>query len=132
LAALSPEERALVSQQMGIFMDGTGNDRSKDVANGTETNVAILHDLYDREEGEPFYYPGVGTDPLTAVPCGLTGCGGQNRINKALDEIKKNWDGSSIISVDVFAFSRGAAQALELQNLIINRGHPLTKKGVTY
>ena len=108
-------------------MDGTGNDRSKDIANGAETNVSILYGLYDDADDDrnrPLYYPGVGTDPLTTVVGGLTGLGGRNRINDALEEIKTNWDGSSIISVDVFAFSRGSAQALELQNHILNEGIP--------
>jgi hypothetical protein len=62
LAALSPDDRKRVSQQMGIFMDGTGNDRPKDIANGTETNVAIMSLLYaDDDSNRPLYYPGVGT-----------------------------------------------------------------------
>jgi hypothetical protein len=125
LAALSPEDRALVSQHIGIFMDGTRNDRSKDIANGTETNVTIMSLLYDYKDGNtPLYYPGVATNFWTAWICGLTGCGGQNRINDALKDIRRKWDGHSIISVDVFAYSRGASQALELQNRILSEGIP--------
>jgi len=125
LEGLSEEERQEVMRHVGVFIDGTGNNKYKDMASGAETNVAILSELYQGENTDPLYYPGVGTNWFTSALCGLTGCGGQVRVNQALEDIAGQWGGGdNILMIDVTGFSRGSAQSVELINTIITDGIP--------
>jgi uncharacterized protein (DUF2235 family) len=97
--------------------DGTWNKDNP----GTEqdTNVLLFSNAY---HGEGTYWPGVGTrfGLLGRVAGGITGAGGLERVQHALDELKANFRrGDSVI--DVIGFSRGAALALHFTNQIQQR-----------
>jgi alpha/beta superfamily hydrolase len=109
---------------LSVFTDGTCNDKDVDFPRGGATNVAKLYVLSkegtegDKDFGS-FYIRGVGTsqgwDPALG---GSIGMGFQDRVEKAL-----RWIGESAskhpqaeIVVDLFGFSRGAAEAMQLTN----------------
>ncbi|MEE2024862.1 DUF2235 domain-containing protein [Alkalimonas mucilaginosa] len=126
LAGLSEEEQQELMQYVGVFIDGTGNNKYTDIAKAEETNVAILSELYQSTTADgALYYEGVGTSWYSALACGLTGCGGQIRINEALQDIANQWQGGDhILMIDVTGFSRGATQSVELINTIMKNGLP--------
>ncbi|MGR4068037.1 T6SS phospholipase effector Tle1-like catalytic domain-containing protein [Billgrantia sp. C5P2] len=126
--------------QIGIFFDGTGNNMYNDrhLPDRDITNVAKLYDLYrfDGVDGDyhRVYIPGVGTitgregedgfvAPEDAIGMG-TGVGpegGHARIEQALNEVREILEANprdSLVTFDVFGFSRGAALARHFVNLI--------------
>ena|GEM_PF-5671203 len=124
LAELPEDERQEIMQFVGVFIDGTGNNKYNDIASGEETNVAILSELYD-VEASPLYYEGVGSSWYSALTCGLTGCGGQARASEALEDIGGQWlGGDTILMIDVIGFSRGSTQGVQLTNKILQDGIP--------
>jgi hypothetical protein len=53
-----------VTLNIGLFFDGTGNNRDRDRRKHADSNIARLHDVYLREKDmgyHPIYVPGVGT-----------------------------------------------------------------------
>ena len=105
---------------MGLALyafDGTWQDmRAK--SNDVDTNVAKLFDVYKvPDKLGKYYYPGVGTDWYTKIPCGITGCGGQNRIRDATADLVTSWYSGDRV-IDIIGFSRGAAVARAWANVI--------------
>ncbi|MFY0992619.1 phospholipase effector Tle1 domain-containing protein [Halomonas sp. C05BenzN] len=130
-----PRERIL---EIGVFFDGTGNNRENDRRRTDRdiTNVAKLFDLYLEDEDQGYhrvYAHGVGTvtgdegaDRLAALrnlsglALGVGPEGGHARIELALDQLRtflRGNEGATVI-LDVFGFSRGAALARHFVNLI--------------
>jgi len=125
--------------QIGVFFDGTGNNMHNDrqLPDRDITNVAKLHDLYPNDAANgyyPVYIQGVGTiagresedgfvAPENAIGMG-TGVGpegGHARIEQALTEVRQILEANprdSLVTFDVFGFSRGAALARHFVNLI--------------
>ncbi|MFZ5494537.1 MAG: phospholipase effector Tle1 domain-containing protein, partial [Verrucomicrobiota bacterium] len=97
----------------GFFFDGTGNNRK------SGTNVLILHDAYG---GLRYYYRGVGSSVGTRAVGGLTGAGGNNRLEAAYRDFIRAVD-SGDRYVDIVGFSRGAALSREFANLLVERGY---------
>ncbi len=104
----------------GYFFDGTNNDGDRDrpddpnAPNGP-TNVKILYDIYGVNGESAWYLAGVGTRESSKLKKSLGlafGYGGEARISDMMEHLRtqiKNGD----CDVDVFGFSRGAAQARE-------------------
>lgn len=117
--------------KIGVFSDGTWNDRDNPylVADGAQTNVSKLRDLY---EGKRFYQKGVGTDWYTKHLCGLIGCGFNARVNAAYEAIKDVYNDPDATDeqkqIDIFGFSRGAAISRALVNKLIEEGIPVTTR----
>jgi Uncharacterized alpha/beta hydrolase domain (DUF2235) len=111
--------------RIGIFNDGTWNDRDdpRTIADNAFTNVARLEKLYD---GKTLYQDGIGTDSHTKHACGMTGCGFNGRVNAAYEAIQKVYsDPNSTkedLQIDIFGFSRGAAESRALANKLIREG----------
>jgi RHS repeat-associated protein len=116
---------------IGIFFDGTWQDEAKMV---NDTNVYLLYNTYTDEAG---YYTGVGTkgNLLDLALGGLTGLGGKEKVEDAYDFLVKEYneeyekmragDPDADLSIDIFGFSRGAALARQLANVINERGIPI-------
>ena len=149
---LRPEKpkQTEVAVRIGVFFDGTGNNRENDIPRGTDTNIARLFELYQVNPGEEtvnpvgqldgmdlythrFYQHGVGTitgKKNNDLAMG-TGAGGVSRIEKAMSDIENfllnfsDREGPRI--VDVFGFSRGAALARDFVNRVNER---LSRQGV--
>lgn len=134
-------EKEKIAVRIGVFFDGTGNNMSNDLADGTDTNIVRLYELYNgtpeklspspigRHEGldlytAKVYQNGVGTkDGEPNSDYGMAvGTDGVKRINDALKKVEafinanQDKDGPRII--DVFGFSRGAALARDFINQI--------------
>ncbi len=133
-----------VAVRVGVFFDGTGNNRDNDIPRGTDTNIARLYELYHVNPGaettkpvgkmngmdlftQRFYQRGIGTQTGTEnddLEMG-TGAGGVSRIEGALRDLESflasfvNRKGPRI--VDVFGFSRGAALARDFVNRVNER-----------
>jgi RHS repeat-associated protein len=97
----------------GYFFDGTGNNRK------SGTNVFIIYNAYD---GIKSYYEGVGSRFGTRVVGGLTGVGGDNRLEAAYRDFIRAVDSGDRF-VDIVGFSRGAALGREFANLLDERGY---------
>lgn len=56
-----------MATRIGVFFDGTGNNMWNDVkiADGSQSNVAKLYQLYERQGYERLYAEGVGTEAYT-------------------------------------------------------------------
>ncbi|MDX5434470.1 MAG: DUF2235 domain-containing protein, partial [Halomonas sp.] len=125
------------SVQIGVFFDGTGNNMHNDrrLPDRDITNVAKLHDLYpDGGDHYPIYIHGVGTitgreseDGFTApesaigMGIGVGPEGAHARIELALARVRQILEAyphDSLVTFDVFGFSRGAALARHFVNLI--------------
>jgi len=112
--------------RIGIFNDGTWNDRFNPatIADDGITNVARLYDLYDGDR--KFYQTGIGTKWYTKHACGFTGCGFNARVNAAYEEISRTYSDSAStkedLEIDIFGFSRGAAESRALVNMLIDQG----------
>ncbi|MBW6392024.1 DUF2235 domain-containing protein [Halomonas sp. Y3S6] len=123
--------------QIGVFFDGTGNNMYNDrqLPDRDITNVAKLHGLYrDDEEHYPVYIQGVGTitgregedgfvapEDAIGMGTGIGPEGGHARIEQALNEVREILEANprdSLVTFDVFGFSRGAALARHFVNLI--------------
>jgi uncharacterized protein (DUF2235 family) len=106
---------------IGIFFDGTGND--KDNNNLAKTNIAKLHDSYS--DGERIYQDGVGSDWYTKYTLGgLSGAGGSSRLDSAYSAFVKAYNAADDKDkvIDIFGFSRGAAMARAFANKIKDEG----------
>jgi RHS repeat-associated protein len=92
--------------------DGTGDSREDN------TNVAKLVHAY---QGRKPYYRGVGSNWLTKIPCGVTGCGGHKRIRWASSDLATIWQEGDH-KIDIIGFSRGAAIGRAWANVIDREG----------
>jgi RHS repeat-associated protein len=101
----------------GYFFDGTNND-SRKMKN--PTNVAKLRKKYLEEI---FYWEGVGSNVLNFIPGGLTGFGGQFRLDSMYHDLSRQYNAGDR-NIDIFGFSRGAALAIAFANLIGEKGIP--------
>lgn len=130
---------------IGVFFDGTGNNKVMDTGEGSQSNIAKLSEIYRHNEtwtdtqkkehkSMMIYKSGVGTyDTKKEHDANSVdrkyekggGGGGAKRINEAINEVKKllqthktgSGDGTYIDRViDVFGFSRGAAEARDFIN----------------
>lgn len=133
---------------IGVFFDGTGNNKDKDKPLGKMSNIAKLSDLYRTGHldgfsnescdhyGEMIYKAGVGTGGGTdTITGGGAGSGGAKKINEAINEVVKllddkgkypavlveNGAGYRERIIDVFGFSRGAAMARDFINTFNTR-----------
>jgi hypothetical protein len=104
-AVRSPHRVDPASQQIGIFIGGTGMHITG------QGNVERLYNLY---QGTKFYYGGVGN----AVDCSVetlssaTGWGWTQIIDRAVADIRASYRPG--MKLHLFGFSRGAAMANEL------------------
>ncbi|GAA4360756.1 DUF2235 domain-containing protein [Kangiella marina] len=119
--------------RVGVFFDGTGNNKENDIPRGKATNIAKLWETYKIEEDTKnliryrrFYKNGVGTidgddDEVSGLALGE---GGIERVHEAIKEVADFFDGKPCAKefvVDVFGFSRGAAQARHFINELHDR-----------
>ena len=82
---------------IGVFIDGTGNHRYNDemIGNGTQSNVAKLHHVFEKTPGNEYgiYIPGVGTSSFKEL--GFESKNGEfkdaegNFYDKRLQEVKE-------------------------------------------
>jgi hypothetical protein len=143
--------------RVGVFFDGTGNNKANDLAgistNGL-SNIAKLSELYyqdrkfvpkDNEEypmpigmcevnTKMIYIEGVGTtEGGENDNVGLAaGSGGAQRINDAIDKVLVEFKTYPVKKnykriIDVFGFSRGAAMARDFINTFNERNGDLEK-----
>lgn len=135
---------------IGVFFDGTGNNKDKDKPLEKMSNIAKLSDLYVQGEiknlsnkscdhyGYMIYKDGVGTaGGMDTATGGGAGSGGALRINEVITELVKLLkDGGAYPAVlveggagyreriiDVFGFSRGAAMARDFINTFNTRNN---------
>jgi len=109
---------------LSVFTDGTNNDMDVDFPRGGATNVAKLYVLSKKgldgdKQFESFYIRGVGTGRmLDGTPGSAFGMGFQDRVDKALRWISEAASKHPLaeVVVDLFGFSRGAAEAMQLTN----------------
>lgn len=135
-----------MATRIGVFFDGTGNNMWNDVkiGDGSQSNVAKLYQLYERQGYERLYAEGVGTEAYTQSntftdaqialikdtntpkdrndyyrTLGLAvGEGAKAIVEKKMAEIEAyilQHPGEEII-VDVYGFSRGATEARDFIN----------------
>ncbi len=127
---------------VGIFFDGTGNNRTE--SDDIMSNVGKLSYLYKNDDSQSMpdnekrsvmlYVRGVGTksdgdnDPIDndfgewQVGGAAFGAGGVERIAFMLERLDNLIDKtSSVIFLDVFGFSRGAALARSFVNIIVEK-----------
>jgi len=129
--------------RIGVFFDGTGNNKWNDalIDDGSLSNVAKLHTLYLKSGHIALYAQGVGTEEYTQEhpftqsqidsirkgkersayykKAGLAlGHGSREIVDKKLEEIDEviAQNSDKEIIVDVFGFSRGAAEARDFIN----------------
>ncbi|PMR69048.1 hypothetical protein C1H66_12620, partial [Halomonas heilongjiangensis] len=134
----APEPARQRILEIGVFFDGTGNNRENDRQRTDRdiTNVAKLRDLYldDAESGYyPVYVHGVGTVTgqmgqgglenmrnLSGLAFGVGAEGGHARIELVLNQLRPILQANedALVIFDVFGFSRGAALARHFVNLI--------------
>lgn len=130
--------------RIGAFFDGTGNNKKNDLAigDGSQTNVAKLYKLYEDKGYEAEYEEGVGTEAYKEGGATLsaetivdiqngtiskdslysyamaTGSTAKDHVESMLakiaDIIRDNPDKEIVI--DVYGFSRGAAEARDFIN----------------
>lgn len=137
-----PKKRAKILR-MGIFFDGTGQNRYNDerLPDRDISNIAKLRDLYFETETDDIiyrreYFAGVGTVAdeekkdgfapgqylagLVGLGAGIGPVGGHVRIREALTAIQEAINKSQCTEVilDVFGFSRGASLARHFTNLV--------------
>jgi hypothetical protein len=137
---------------IGVFFDGTGNNKAMDSGDGSQSNIAKLSELYRHNEiwidaqrkehkSVMIYKNGVGTYDTKAERDSNSidrkydkggGGGGAKRINDAIDRIVKllkahstgSGDGTYVDRIiDVFGFSRGAAEARDFINTFNKRNY---------
>jgi hypothetical protein len=138
------QTKSVTKLVLTLFTDGTMNDADADVKTGTQSNVAKLYTLLSEGELEGAlhakkYVVGIGgghrIDPSSNSASrylqgksnslvegieGLTGLGFADRIAEAMGWISElaaeNPDAQ--ISIQLFGFSRGAAEAIHLTNIL--------------
>lgn len=85
--------------QLGLFFDGTGNNKKKDISRGALSNIVRLHDAYmdDPDRGlAKTYIEGLGTEctdlnePGESTFGGAFGSGGEGRLLLALCSVMNN------------------------------------------
>ena len=111
---------------LGLYLvafDGTGNNMDKETP---DTNVERLYRSYRDQKN---YYPGVGSRWWSTALGGLTGLGGDARIENAWGDLVAHYRNMSDAQVeadpvDIIGFSRGAALARHFANVIHQRGDP--------
>jgi hypothetical protein len=113
----------------GVFFDGTGNNRFNDIQDSTDskepTNVVKLFELYPRGDEfiDAYYIEGIGTKANksdSTLDMGLA-FSFDERIKQALIraiEFFKKFAYTKTGFIDVFGFSRGAAQARAFVNQV--------------
>ncbi|MBB1336076.1 MULTISPECIES: T6SS phospholipase effector Tle1-like catalytic domain-containing protein, partial [unclassified Pseudoalteromonas] len=112
----------------GVFFDGTGNNRLNDIQDSTDanepTNVVKLFELYPFQKYQSRYYvEGIGTkanESDSTLDMGLA-FSFDERIRETLVttvQFFKEYSKMSIGFLDVFGFSRGAAQARAFVNQV--------------
>ena len=127
---------ATTAAQIGIFFDGTGNNKDLDIPDNCESNIAKLYSLYNTEpytfQGSAeigfirkLYIRGVGSKTGERVFGGVNGIGARRRLTKAYNFVKEQFDaddavGCDVKYVDIFGFSRGAAMARHFANMLLN------------
>lgn len=146
----SSQGQDAVEIRFGLFFDGTGNNQhNATVSQGkggsydnVMSNVALLHDLYGQQQSGGdgqrvvlrLYVQGIGTqagevDDAYASATGGGRTGVQMRIDEAFAQIAEqlcDWQqrhpGKCIerIGFDLFGFSRGAAAARHMANVLRN------------
>jgi len=132
----SPAPRVAPRIQVGIFFDGTDNNRERDRPQGHDTNISKLFDLFhqDGKTRYAFYLEGVGSggyeasDPLTG---GIFGRGIQERIERAagfLRDLLAQHPGAKV-QLSLFGFSRGAATVLSFVNQLFGKTRSLLATG---
>lgn len=122
--------------RVGVFFDGTGNHKDNDryLTDRDVTNIAKLHDLYDRTETlDRVYIAGPGTlegqvtkdgfhapEDLLGLALGVGEHGGHSRIQSAIQQLRDliKLRKPAELELDVFGFSRGAALARYFVNLV--------------
>ena len=150
-----PKTESVTTLVLSVFTDGTMNDAEVHAQSGTQSNVAKLYSLVfqGEEDGirhEAKYVVGIGggyrIDKSSSFPArkfqelgnsvqegvdGFTGLGFSQRVDEAM-----SWIGNvsrehpdAEIRVQLFGFSRGAAQAIHLVNAL-NDAQELTRYGM--
>lgn len=143
---------------IGVFFDGTGNNMYRDRAT-CPSNIARLYELYKKGKisewsdescdhyADKIYKIGVGTEGgnLDAMLGGGAGNGGAKRINEAINtlygllteeedggmySIKNGFNRTRII--DVFGFSRGAAEARDFINVFHGKNVKYKLKNIRF
>jgi len=132
--------------RVGVFFDGTGNNKWNDtlIDDGSVSNIAKLHTLYEASGYITLYAEGIGTqnykrgNPLNKTQIqsiqngevsrikyydklGLAiGSGSKKIVKKKINELRKIIDSNTAeeIIVDVYGFSRGATKARDFINKI--------------
>ncbi|MBD3667481.1 MAG: DUF2235 domain-containing protein [Kangiella sp.] len=122
--------------RVGVFFDGTGNNKENDLPRDKASNIAKLSEIYVDEKIKEklkhykmVYENGVGTiDGVDEVDYELSGLalgdGAIQRIHRAIKKVAEFFDERPCAKefiVDVFGFSRGAAQARHFVNEIHDR-----------
>lgn len=151
----STETPTPITLRVGVFFDGTGNNQSNAMARGGKgasyanalSNVALLHALYPAQGASADgtmafmsrYVEGVGTlageaDQVYASATGGGRTGAAARVAEALTGLAEQllrWCQAhpqarvERVEFDVFGFSRGAAAARHLANLLHESGSTL-------
>ena len=117
--------------QFGVFFDGTGNDLQNDLADPNDdrapTNVAKLWELYRHQSDgvtQRWYVEGIGThagQPDDTFDLATAETFGQ-RIGSTLKRVQKFFKHTPLAKVgvlDIFGFSRGAAEARAFVNEVV-------------
>lgn len=129
--------------RVGVFFDGTGNNKKNDTEERDEegkivkanemSNIAKLFDLYEYKSDNQnlkkynrIYQNGVGTvdDEDNELGGIAKGEGAIERVHEAIKEVAEFFDSKPCAKefiVDVFGFSRGAAQARHFVNELHDR-----------
>ncbi len=118
--------------RIGVFFDGTGNNKEVDIPKQRTTNVAKLWYVYIHDESKlaRAYYHGVGSSGgLDSFFGGAFGADGKARVMRQIEIVSEFFTrGTNGVAadkvIDVYGFSRGAAQARDFINEIRNRGIP--------
>lgn len=109
------------NRKLMVFMDGTANTFE------SRTNVRRLFDLVTAQERPDilaYYIEGVGTDSRR-ITGGMFGAGFSERVLGAATWISTNYQGGD--SIQIFGFSRGAYEAMELSAFVGITGIPMPK-----
>jgi hypothetical protein len=159
--AAEPETKSVTKLVLTVFTDGTMNDADADIKTGTQSNVAKLFTLLPEGEQEGALHAkkyvvgiggghrvddasnwanrklqGAGHGALQGVE-GFSGLGFSDRIAEAMGWISEQAGENSDaqISIQLFGFSRGAAEAIHLTNILNDdlelARHKLTGRNVS-
>ena len=121
------------SRNFALFIDGTGNDPSDILEEGSgTTNIYKMSQLVDRNDEATLvrYFPGVGNEQqhglLGRAAGTVLGAGAERLRDEVYTALVTNYRPGDRIFL--FGFSRGAAIARMLANLINQEGIPETIK----